>query len=719
MLSCYFILLAPPNSRRARVLRRFMNVIFSPFKKIRRNRKLREDIALIRSSGLFDEQWYLANNPDVAQAGVDPACHYLLYGGFESRDPGPNFSSAWYLDVYEDVKKAGTNPLVHYLKYGREEGRTAQKGTKNLEVNNYYKEWITRNEPGETELITQRNSSKLFSYCPLISIIVPIINTPEVVLRETIDSVINQTYPNWQLCISSGDQETVTSRQLLKKYAEIDRRIHLIPSEKNLGIARNTNAAITIANGEYVAFLDHNDCLAPFALFEVVGAINDYPQTDLIYSDEDKLSVDGKQRYDPHFKSAFNIELLRCVNYMGHFLVIRKTIGDGTGWLRERFEGATDFDLILRVIEKAQWVTHIPKILYHWRAIASYPADEPGAKSSATNSGIRALREHLKRLGISGLVTQAQSAKNYQIKYSIPGNPMISIVIPNHDHANDLRRCMESILKKTSYSNYEIMIIENGSLENESFKLYEALKRNPRIQVIEYHQLFNFSQINNFAIKKVSGDVVLLLNNDTEVINSDWLERMLEYVIQPEVGIVGAKLYYPDDTLQHGGIALATDAGIAGHLNKFTPSDSPGYYCRTILPQNLSAVTAACMMMSKDVFNQVLGFDEKYQLAFGDVDLCMKVREKGYLIVWTPYAELYHYESSTRGYEDTPEKDARLKIEAAHFREKWHSILEQGDPYYNPNFNANGNYDFSIASNPNNLHVRCLPVHQTVKARRT
>ncbi|MDP2966407.1 MAG: glycosyltransferase family 2 protein, partial [Pelolinea sp.] len=536
--------------------------------------------------------------------------------------------------------------------------------------------------------------------------------TPEDVLRDTLDSVLNQTYTNWQLCIANGSPKAVTTTRVLKEYEEKDQRVHLVTLEKNLGIAGNTNAAIALANGRYVAFLDHDDCLAPFALFEVVNAINTHPQADVFYSDEDMLTANGKIRCKPHFKSAFNLELLRGVNYMCHFLVIRKTIGDKVGWLREGFEGAQDFDLVLRVVEKSRWVAHIPRILYHWRAIASSTAYNPDVKNYATNAGILALQDHMSRLGKTAQVKQAKYPTNYRITYSIPGNPMVSIIIPNHDHAEDLRRCVDSILLKTTYLNYEIMIIENNSREVETFELYEYLKKTACVHVIEYHQPFNYSQTNNFAIKEVSGKVILLLNNDTEVINPDWLERMLEYALQPEVGAVGAKLYYPDGTLQHGGIFLAINGGIAGHTHKGAPRDISGYRNRLILPQNLSAMTAACLMMRREVFNQVAGFDERFKLAFGDVDLCLKLREKGYLNVWTPYAELYHYESLTRGYEDTPEKKTRFKKEVDYFNEKWKQIQDLGDPYYNPNLIAEGNFNFSLAFKPANLTVRCLPFHK-------
>ncbi|MDP2966325.1 MAG: glycosyltransferase family 2 protein [Pelolinea sp.] len=683
-------------------------------------KNLRSYIVIWRS-GLFDKKYYLQNYPDVRKADVDPLTHFIEHGWREGRNPSQKFDTEFYLNTNPDVNKAGINPLVHYLKHSKDEERATQPGytimRRNFPVREMapphalsYAKWIHQNEPEITELIRQRNSNELFPYRPLISIIVPVFNTPEDVLRDTLDSVLNQTYTNWQLCIANGSPEAVTTTLVLKEYAEKDQRVHLVTLKKNLGIAANTNAAIALANGQYVAFLDHDDCLAPFVLFEVVSAIKAHPQTDVFYSDEDKLTADGKIRYDPHFKSAFNLELLRCMNYMCHFLVIRKIIGDHVGWLREGFEGAQDFDLILRVVEKSHWVTHIPRILYHWRAISSSTANDTNAKNHATNSGILALQDHMDRLGITAQVKQTKYPTNYRIKYSIPNNPLVSIIIPSHNHTDDLQRCVNSILKKSTYLNYEIVIFENNSHDETIFKLYEELKNTACVHVIEFNKPFNYSRINNFAVNKVSGEIILLLNNDTEVITPDWLECMLEYAIQPGVGAVGAKLYYADGTLQHGGVFIATPGEVAGHSHKRTQRDLPGYNHRLILPQNLSAVTAACLMMRKKVFNQVAGFDERFELAFGDVDLCVRLCEKGYLNVWTPYSELYHYESLTRGYEDTPEKQVRFKKEIDYFNEKWKRLQELGDPYYNPNLAIEGDFNFSLASTPRNMSARCLPI---------
>ena len=577
-----------------------------------------------------------------------------------------------------------------------------------------YKKWIKVNEPGESELIIQRNSKKTFQNYPLISIVMPVFNTPEKVLRDTLDSVLHQTYTKWQLCIANGSPNAINTTRVLKNYAEKDQRVQFVNLKNNLGIAGNTNKAIDLSEGSFVAFLDHDDCLAPFALFEMVDAINSYPQADIFYSDEDLISSNGKNRYHPLFKSAFNLELLRCVNYMCHFLIIRKSIGDEIGWLREGFEGAQDFDLILRAVEKSQWIAHIPRILYHWRAVAGSTAQGIDSKPFAIKAGKLALEAHFKRLGKKTQIQQAKDLSNYRVTYTIPSTPRISIIIPNHNHEEDLQRCVSSILKKSNYLNYEIVIVENNSHKDEVFELYEELKKNACVRVMEYHHPFNYSRINNFSALSVNSEIILFLNNDTEVITQNWLERMLEYALQPEVGAVGAKLYYSDGNLQHGGIFLGNNSEVPGHSHKGARIYDPGYGNRLILPQNISAVTAACMMMRRKVFNQVTGFDERYELAFGDVDLCLKLREKGYLNVWTPYAELFHYESSTRGYEDTLEKKSRFKREIDYFHKKWKQYQELGDPYYNPNLVVGGRYDFSLAPKPAYLSVRCLPSHKLI-----
>jgi O-antigen biosynthesis protein len=568
-----------------------------------------------------------------------------------------------------------------------------------------YKKWIQKNEPTKLQLLDQKKISRTFTHRPLISIIMPVYNTPKAILEASIQSVLAQTYDDWELCIANGSPDSTEVVNTLNAYAKKDQRIKVKHLEKNLGIAGNTNVAISLAAGKLIGFLDHDDLLAPFALFEVVKAVIDSPDIDMIYSDEDKITADGQERYDPFFKPAFSPDLLRSVNYMPHFMVIQRKLGDEIGWVREGFDGAQDYDLILRAAERSKKIAHCPYILYHWRAWTNSTALRTNNKDYATQAGIRALQDHLQRMSIAGHVVEGYAPTTYRVVSDPISSPLVSIIIPNSDHAVDLEKCISSIITKSSYKNFEIIIVENGSREEATFSLYRELQKFNNIQLIQNnHKPFNYSLINNYAAEYAKGNILLFLNNDTEVINSDWLERMLEYILRSDVGIVGAKLYYSNDTIQHGGVILGI-GGIAGHVHKYVSRQSFGYFGRLMQPQNLSAVTAACLMIKKDVFNEVQGFNQNFQLAFGDIDLCLKVRKKGYLVVWTPYAELYHYESRTRGYEDTLAKQNRFEEERACFLEYWKGFLEEGDPYYNPSLNLN-HEDYSIDTQIRSQHPR-------------
>ncbi|AEE14040.1 glycosyl transferase family 2 [Thermodesulfobium narugense DSM 14796] len=557
-----------------------------------------------------------------------------------------------------------------------------------------YQNWIERNEPTKEELIAQKSIK--FDYEPKISIIVPTWNTPKRFLIEMLNSVLDQTYSNWELCIADGASKEKHVKEILDQYAKKDSRIKVKYLSENKGIAGNSNEAISLATGDYIALLDHDGTLAPFALFEVVKAINENKDADFIYSDEDKISEDGKERFDAHFKPDFAPDTLRSYNYICHLSVIKKEILDLVGYFRDGFDGSQDYDLILRCTEKTKKIIHIPKILYHWRVSQNSVAGNSNAKLYAYESAKKALKEHLERVNIKGNVIDGKFLGSYKINYKILGNPKISIIIPNKDHKEELERCISSIFSKSTYKNYEIIIVENHSKEKEIFEYYEYLRDNyNNVVLLEYKDEFNYSAVNNFAVKYTRGDILLFLNNDTEIINENWLEEMLQYAQRKDVGAVGAKLYYPDNTIQHGGVIVGV-GGIAGHAHRFFPKDSPGYFGRLSIVQNFSAVTGACLMMRKDVFVEVGGFDDEYPLAVSDVDICLKVRKKGYLVVWTPYAELYHYESKTRGYEDTPEKQERFKREINLFKSKWGDILEKGDPYYNPNLTLDRE-DFSYA----------------------
>jgi len=557
----------------------------------------------------------------------------------------------------------------------------------------FYKDWIENNEPGVEELISLVTLGNNFTYKPLISIVMPVYNPPLEAFREAVQSVLEQTYNNWELCILNACVSNLEVRGIINTFCAQDNRILVKEVKSNLGIAGNTNVGISLAQGEFIAFLDHDDCLAPFALYEIVKALQSFNCADLIYSDEDKISDDGQHRYSAFFKPDFSPNMIRSWNYISHFLVIRKSIGDHIGWIREGFEGSQDHDLILRVIEQTNNILHISKILYHWRAVPGSAASSSDSKPYAIQSGIKAVTEHIKRLGMDGKVEKGLFNFSYKVTYQTI-NQKVSIIIPNQDHEDDLKSCVESIIYKTSYDNYEIIIVENGSSNASTFDLYNKFKQNSKIKVIEWKNPFNYSLVNNFAVQHTTGDIILLLNNDVTVINSDWLERMVEYAQHENIGAVGAKLYYPDDTIQHAGVIVGI-GGVAGHTHRSFPRSSYGYFGRLQVVQNLSAVTGACLMVRKNIFEEIHGFDEGYPLAFGDIDFCLRIREKGYLIVWSPFAELYHFESKTRGYEDSPEKLERFEHEMDRFKKRWNKFLENGDIYYNKNLSLERD-DFAI-----------------------
>lgn len=555
-----------------------------------------------------------------------------------------------------------------------------------------YQIWIEKSEPSKKALELQAKFD--FNYRPKISIIVPTYNTPLNFLIDMIESVISQTYANWELCIADGGSRNIELKQKIKEYADKHNNIKYTLLKENMGIVGNTNKAADLATGDYIALLDHDDMLAPNALFEVVSVLNQDTSIDFIYSDEDKISEDGSRRFEPHFKPDWSPDTLRSYNYITHLSVIKAELFNSIGRFRPGYDGSQDYDLILRATEKAEKIFHIPKVLYHWRTSSNSTSENPAAKSYAFEAAKRALKDHLNRVGLKGNVEDGLFISSYKTTFEIANEPLVSIIIPNKDLSDDLSRCINSILNKSTYRNYEIIIVENNSTVKQTFELYEKLKKDKRIRVLEWKNPFNYSAINNYAVGYSNGEVLLFLNNDTEIISEDWIERMLEHAQRKEVGAVGAKLYYPDNTIQHAGVILGI-GGVAGHLHKYSSRESFGHVGRLKVVQNLSAVTAACLMMRKEVFCEIQGFDKEFAVAFNDIDMCQKVREKDYLIIWTPYTELYHYESKSRGYEDTEEKRRRFKSEVDLFYRKWGDVLKFTDPYYNPNFTLDKE-DFSL-----------------------
>ncbi len=588
------------------------------------------------------------------------------------------------------------------LRYWKSQGSAAMVGKVVSKVKTAstreipYQKWIVRHLPGSKELEKQRRTK--FEYQPKISIVVPLYKTPEKYLRQLVDTVKAQTYPNWELCLSDGSGADSPIRKLLESLASSDERIKVIFHEKPLQISENTNAGIEAATGDYIAFADHDDELTPHALFQCVKALNENRDIRILYSDEDKMSMDGHKFFQPHFKPDYNPDLLCTVNYICHLFVVDKD--DHPVRLEcfaSEFDGAQDYDFIFRCVEtvKPEQIYHIPRILYHWRCHEDSTAENPESKTYAFEAGKRAIEEHYKRTGINAEVLQGEFLGLYRTRFIRDHDPLISIIIPNKDHTADLKRCMDSIDKKSTYQNYEYIIVENNSTEEETFQYYKKLEaENPKAHVVYWDREFNYSAINNYGATFAKGEYILLLNNDTEIINEDCLEQLLGYCMRSDVGAVGARMYYEDDTIQHAGVVIGF-GGIAGHCFVLQPRGTTGYCHRIICAQDYSAVTAACMMVKRSAFDQVGGLTEELAVAFNDIDFCMKLRSAGYLIVYNPYAELYHYESKSRGLEDTPEKVARFNKEIQIFERRWPDIMRDGDPYYNPNLTLKSQ-DFSL-----------------------
>ena len=551
-------------------------------------------------------------------------------------------------------------------------------GTKPLDD---YQLWIQNNEPDEKELENQRNTQ--FKLNPKISIITPMYNTPVNFFNELVDSLIDQTYPNWELCLGDGSPK---KNDELEEICKKDSRIKYHFIGENKGISGNTNEALKLVTGNYIALLDHDDLLPKFSLFEVVKCINGNPDADFIYSDEDKIEEKDGKRYDPNFKPDFAPDTLRSNNYICHFSVLKKELMDKLGGFRSEYDGSQDHDLFLRMSETTDKIVHIPKVLYHWRVYELSTSKAGGnAKPYAYIAGKKAVQDHINRLGLKGTVEFGKTMGTYKVNYKIIGNPKVSIIIPNKDYVSTLKTCLKSITELTTYKNYEIIIVENNSTEKSTFRYYKKIEQNEKIKVIYFPEKeFNYSKIINFGVKHSKGDYIIQLNNDTKIITPNWIEEMLGFAQRKDVGAVGVRLIYPDKSIQHVGIIIGM-GGIAGHVFKGLPNKVNAYFAKDTLIQNLSAVTAACIMNPRYIYDEVGFMDEKFKVAFNDVDFCLKIREKGKLIVMNPFVQLFHYESKSRGYEDTPEKKARFNSEIERFKEKWPDILKNGDPYYNKN----------------------------------
>ena len=706
----------------------------------------------------FDPVMYLKLNPDVAAIGVDPAKHYINHGCDEGRlfaakatssqeHPADNrlphnFDPVMYLKLNPDVAEAGVDPAMHYINHGCNEGRhftvpenlffylaalRRTGGIKSFIVNSWsvfkekgfcglkirlfklymqttspndYRKWVrlydTLNEASRKHITVKIEA---MPRRPKISIVMPVYDPPLRLLDEAIWSIRRQLYPEWELCIADDASKNKAVRRLLKRHASKEPRIRVIFRTENGHISRASNSAMELATGEFIALMDNDDLLPAHALFYVAETILAKPEVALIYSDEDKISLSG-ERTDPYFKCDWNPDLFRSHNMISHLGVYRTDLVKEIGGFRAGFEGSQDYDLAARVIERISpdQIVHIPRVLYHWRILPGSTALSGTEKNYASIAGVRTLNEHFSRTKVAARAELLDFGM-YRVRYAIPTpQPLVSLIIPTRNGLHLLKRCVDSILFKTVYKNYEIIIVDNGSDDQEILRYFGQLAENKKVHLLRDDSPFNYSALNNVAVKKALGTYVGLINNDLEVISPEWLDEMVGIAIQPGVGAVGARLWYPDNTLQHGGVITGL-LTLAGHAHKKLPRGQFGYFARACITQSVSAVTGACLVIKKSTYNKVGGLDEKnLKVAFNDVDFCLKVRQAGYRNVWTPYAELYHHESASRGQEDTPEKKRRFQQEILHMHTCWGELL-RSDPAYSLNLTLDRE-DFSLAWPP-------------------
>lgn len=595
-------------------------------------------------------------------------------------------------NIGREIINLGHKTKVYYQQFGFK--RTVKRGIEKI-IQKDRKDYETyRLETIPSKKTLENQKKETFAYMPVFDIVVPLYKTPIPYLSEMIRSVQEQTYSKWKLYLSDGSGKKSELRETLKAYSAKDERIVVLHNEEDLNIAENTNRALHEASDDFLLFLDHDDILEPNALYECVKVLNENPNTEFIYTDEDKVSTDGGEYYQPHFKPNFNLEYLRSINYINHLCVVKRTLFEMVGDLDSEYNGAQDYDFVLRCIEKTKQIVHIPKVLYHWRIHPTSVNGELDFKSIAYAAGRKALLAHYKRLGIEADVEVVYPGI-YRSIYQWKSKPLVSIIIANKDQKEVLEKCVESLEQESNYRNFEIIIIENNSEQEKTFQYYEELQNKyENIYLYTYKDEFNYADIQNFAVGKAKGEYLLLLNNDTWLENPNSIYEMLMYCMREDVGIVGSRLLYPDDTIQHAGVIVGL-GGVAGHAFLGERRDAPGYFCRLLCTQEYSAVTAACLMVKKAIYQEVGGMDIGLKVAFNDVDFCMRVGERGYRIVYQPFSVWYHDESKTRGPEDTEEKIERFSKEIAYFQKRWTSFLQKGDPAYNPNL-ALDRHDFAL-----------------------
>jgi GT2 family glycosyltransferase len=557
-----------------------------------------------------------------------------------------------------------------------------------------YERWLRANDlrAGDDELV--RRTVAVLPRTPLISVLVPVYETPERYLRGALDSVLEQLYPHWELCVADDASSDPRVREVLREYAAADPRVKLALRERNGHIAEASNSALALATGEFVALLDHDDALARDALFQIALLANRHPDADFVYTDEDKIDDLGR-RSEPYFKPDWSPDSFLARMYVGHLAVFRRSLLEEIGGFRPGFEGSQDYDAVLRATERTSRIHHVPRVLYHWRIHPASTSSATGSKAYAYEAGRRALEEALARRGEPGRVEALPEPGSYVVRYAIRNPGKVSVVVPTRDHGEDVERCLSSIFARaSSYPDFEILLIDNGSTDPASLSTFARwAAADPRVRVVRYDVPFNFAQINNFGVASTGGPYLLFLNNDTEVRTDDWMAAMVEQAQRPSIGAAGAKLLYPDGTVQHAGVITGI-GGVAGHAHKYAPAETGGYFNTLRTVNNYSAVTGACMMLRREAFARAGGFDERLAVAFNDVDLCLKLRALGLYNVYLAHVELIHYESKSRGYEDNAEKQARFLHEQRIMQERW-GCAGASDPHYSPHLSLDAE-DFSL-----------------------
>ncbi len=654
----------------------------------------------IRETGLFDEDFYCVHNPDIIKRKLDPVLHFAIWGWKEGRWPHPAFDPKFYLDTNPDVVPLGINPLLHYVRHGIIEGRQpCAMPIPFTHLGHDYARWVEKHDTltdDDRRAILARLTH--LHYQPLISVVMPVYNTDLRLLREAIGSIQAQLYPNWELCIADDASIDARVPALLRELAEGDPRIKIVVREENGHISASSNSALALATGEFVALMDHDDLIPEHALFVVVSSLNDDRNYDLIYSDEDHIDQNGV-RCEPYFKSDFNPDLLLGHNFISHLSVYRRVVLESVGGFRLGYEGSQDYDLSLRVVDAIdpKRILHIPHILYHWRSSPGGATFSQNFLDQCVTSARTAIKDHLARTGQDGDVVDHPIVPTWhRIRRKRPDPaPLVSIIVPTKDKFEILKPCCDGILQRTDYPNIELIVVNHQSTDPVTIEYLDKISRDDRVTIVPYRGVFNYSAINNMAVRHAHGQIFAFLNNDIEVIGSDWLDEMIALASLPAVGVVGAKLLYPDGRVQHGGVVVGV-GGVANHFHHLLGGDNPGYMGLAVLTATVSAVTGACLVVRRETFEGVGGFDEQnLSVTFNDVDLCLKIREAGFRNVMAAQAVLYHHESISRGFDTTPEKIRRFQGEAIYMIEKWGSVLKC-DPFYNPNFDlATPNYDLA------------------------